>query len=122
MAACYYLTLVLIFCFGASFPSAQEMTYNDIVLNDIVLNVIQRKQDSKLVNEEQNLVLDLNRKLSNSHVDSVSAWKVLHSGAQIMKGQNDNEESRKVCVNSTLDTFMALTERENWAVRSMDIT
>ena len=114
--ASFWLTLVFIFCFGTSFHSAQEMTYYDIVMN-----AIQKQQDSKLVNDEQNLVLDLNLKLSKSHLDSVSAWRILHSGAQLMKSQYDQEDSLKACVNSTLDTFMALTEREDWAVRSMYI-
>ena len=112
-----WLILVFISCFGTSFHSAQEMTYYDIVMN-----AIQKQQDSNLVNHEQNLVLDLNLKLSSSQLDSVSAWRILlHSGAQLMENQYGDDDSLKACVNSTLDTFMALTERKNWAVRSMYI-
>ena len=110
---CLWLRLSLIVCFGSVFHYAEEINYNDIVMH-----TMQRGQTRERINEEQNLARNLNLKLSKSHLDSVSPWKILHTGAQLVKSQAQGDDSAEACLNSTMDTVMALSKGEVWAITS----
>ena len=119
MVSYFYVIVVCYIPFRTSFAS------DEIHYTDVIGSFIQRSQKSKLFYEHyhQKLFVDLDqvfRPKYEPELNTVSAWKLLHTGAAMATTKTVTTTLGK-CVNSTLDTIVAWSRRETWAIRRMSI-